>query len=43
MVFIPDMRIALIVAPIWFLILYIGYKVKKRDSNERSIKNKNIV
>ncbi|MGX9136403.1 amino acid permease [Rummeliibacillus sp. JY-2-4R] len=27
--FIEDMRIALIVAPIWFLILYIGYKMKK--------------
>ncbi|WP_397538220.1 amino acid permease [Rummeliibacillus pycnus] len=27
--FIEDMRIALIVAPIWFLILYIGYKIKK--------------
>ncbi len=26
---IADMRIALIVAPVWFLILYIGYKVKK--------------
>ncbi|MFT8319984.1 MAG: amino acid permease [Bacillus sp. (in: firmicutes)] len=29
--FIKDMRIALVVAPIWFLILYIGYKIKKRD------------
>ncbi|HWK23499.1 MAG TPA: amino acid permease [Ureibacillus sp.] len=28
MAFIPDMRIALYVAPVWFLILYIAYKVK---------------
>lgn len=28
MAFFPDMRIALYVAPIWFLILYVGYKVK---------------
>ena len=27
--FIEDMRIALIVAPIWFLILFIGYKIRK--------------
>lgn len=27
MMFIPDMRVALYVAPIWFLILYVGYKV----------------
>ncbi|MFJ8261078.1 amino acid permease [Rummeliibacillus sp. NPDC094406] len=35
--FIEDMRIALIVAPIWFLILYIGYKIKKRDFTKSSI------
>ncbi|MFJ7667563.1 amino acid permease [Lysinibacillus sp. NPDC097195] len=29
MAFIPDMRVALYVAPVWFLILFIGYKVKK--------------
>lgn len=29
MAFIPEMRVALIVAPIWFVILYIGYKTKK--------------
>ncbi|MCM3387801.1 amino acid permease [Ureibacillus chungkukjangi] len=28
MAFIPDMCIALYVAPIWFIILYIGYKIK---------------
>lgn len=27
--FIEDMQIALVVAPIWFLILYFGYKIKK--------------
>ncbi|RKQ14425.1 amino acid permease [Ureibacillus endophyticus] len=30
MAFIPDMRVALYVAPVWFLILYIGYKVIKK-------------
>ncbi|RPJ95262.1 amino acid permease [Rummeliibacillus sp. TYF005] len=30
--FIKDMRIALIVAPIWFLILYIGFNIKKRNN-----------
>ena len=29
MAFIAEMRIALVVAPIWFMILYIGYKMKK--------------
>ncbi|WP_010305055.1 amino acid permease [Kurthia senegalensis] len=29
MAFIKDMRIALYVAPVWFLILFIGYKLKK--------------
>lgn len=40
MTFIPDMRIALVVAPIWFLILYIGYKVKKeiRMNSQLTIK-----
>ena len=28
MAFIPDMRVALSVEPIWFLILYVGYKLK---------------
>lgn len=39
MSFIPEMRIALIVAPIWFMLLYIGYKMKKKDSIESSIEN----
>ncbi|QCR31116.1 amino acid permease [Lysinibacillus sp. SGAir0095] len=30
MAFIPDMRVALFVAPIWFIILYIGYKMKSK-------------
>jgi amino acid transporter, AAT family len=34
--FIKDMRIALVVAPIWFFILYIGYKIKKSDFTENS-------
>lgn len=29
MAFIPDMRLALYVAPVWYLILYIGYKTIK--------------
>ena len=29
MAFIAEMRIALVVAPIWFIILYIGYRIKK--------------
>ncbi|KKI91202.1 aromatic amino acid transporter [Bacillus sp. SA1-12] len=30
MAFIEGMRIALIVAPVWFMILYLGYKIKKK-------------
>jgi len=30
MAFIPDMRIALIVAPVWFIILFIAYKMKTK-------------
>ncbi len=37
--FIEDMRIALVVAPIWFLILYIGYKIKKKDFTEAPIES----
>jgi amino acid transporter, AAT family len=40
MAFIKDMRIALIVAPIWFMILYIGYKLSKKVSPESSIEKK---
>ena len=29
MAFMAEMRIALVVAPIWFIILYIGYRIKK--------------
>ena len=42
MAFIAEMRIALVVAPIWFIILYIGYKIKKQDLTESPIKKKNI-
>ncbi len=31
MAFMAEMRIALVVAPIWFIILYIGYQMKKKD------------
>ncbi|WHX98562.1 amino acid permease [Neobacillus sp. DY30] len=37
MAFIEGMRIALVVAPIWFLILYLGYKMKNKGSTENSI------
>ena len=33
MAFIPDMRVALYVAPVWFFILFIGYKVIKVKSS----------
>lgn len=33
MSFISEMRIALIVAPVWSIILYLGYKVKKKGSD----------
>jgi AAT family amino acid transporter len=42
MSFIPEMRIALFVAPIWFMILYIGYKIKKRDSTENTSKKEYV-
>jgi AAT family amino acid transporter len=29
MAFIEGMRIALVVAPVWFVILYVGYRMKK--------------
>ncbi|NSL52555.1 amino acid permease [Calidifontibacillus erzurumensis] len=36
--FIEDMRVALFVAPIWFGLLYVGYKVKNRSiSNDESV------
>jgi amino acid transporter, AAT family len=42
MAFIEGMRIALVVAPIWFVILYIGYKTKKKDSTEGTFEKKNM-
>lgn len=30
MAFMPDMRVALYVAPVWFFILFVGYKVKSK-------------
>lgn len=41
MAFMPDMRIVFVVAPAWFVILFIGYKMKIKDSNESSMK-KNV-
>lgn len=40
MAFMEGMREALIVAPVWFLILYIGYRMKKKSPGEPSGKNK---
>lgn len=42
MAFIEGMRLALVVAPIWFLILYIGYKMKNKGSTESSIEKVNV-
>jgi amino acid transporter, AAT family len=42
MAFIEGMRIALVVAPIWFIILYLGYKMKKKDSTESAIEKENV-
>ncbi|MBB6446315.1 amino acid permease [Bacillus benzoevorans] len=40
--FIEHMRIALVVAPIWFLILYIGYKIKNKNSTGGSLEKEII-
>lgn len=42
MAFIEGMRIALVVAPIWFFILYIGYKMKKKDSTKSTFEKENV-
>lgn len=42
MAFIEGMRLALVVAPIWFLILYIGYKMKNKGSTESSIEKVDV-
>lgn len=42
MAFIEGMRLALVVAPIWFLILYIGYKMKNKGSTESSIEKVSV-
>ncbi|HHY73444.1 MAG TPA: amino acid permease [Bacillus bacterium] len=39
MAFIAEMRMALYVAPVWFLILYVGYRMKKKNSKESSIES----
>ncbi|MFD6210137.1 amino acid permease [Peribacillus sp. NPDC060253] len=33
MAFIDGMRVALVVAPIWFGVLYVGFRLKKKDSS----------
>jgi amino acid transporter, AAT family len=35
--FIEGMRVALVVAPIWFLVLYVGYRLKQKEPSEGSI------
>lgn len=35
MAFIPGMNVALFVAPVWFGILYVGYKLKMKKSTEK--------
>lgn len=42
MAFIDGMREALYVAPIWFAILYIGFKMKEKTKNQVNQKMKNI-
>ncbi|WP_328588886.1 amino acid permease [Niallia nealsonii] len=43
MSFISEMRIALIVVPIWFIILYLGSKIKKRGPTASSIDMENVI
>lgn len=40
MAFIDGMSIALYVAPVWFLALYVGFKLKNRNKDEKPIENK---
>lgn len=42
MAFIEGMRVALVVAPVWFTILYIGYKMKKKDVAESLIDSERV-
>ncbi len=37
MAFIEGMRVALVVAPIWFLVLYVGYRLKQKEPSESLI------
>nr|WP_263327333.1 amino acid permease [Neobacillus sp. Marseille-Q6967] len=39
MTFIEGMRVALVVAPVWFIILYVGYRIKNKEQKESSIEN----
>jgi AAT family amino acid transporter len=38
MAFIDGMRVALVVAPVWYLVLYIGFKLKDRTQAGKTIK-----
>lgn len=42
MAFIDGMRVALFVAPVWFMILYAGYRLKKKDQTIRPIEEKKL-
>lgn len=37
MAFIDGMRVALVVAPVWFIILYVGYRIKNKEEKGSSI------
>ncbi len=39
MAFIDGMQVALFVAPVWFLVLYMGYRLKNKGQNENPIEN----
>lgn len=43
MAFIDGMRVALFVAPVWFLVLYISFKLKNRPQVEKAIQSKKAV
>jgi amino acid transporter, AAT family len=42
MAFIEGMRVALVVAPVWFLVLYIGYRLKHRDTGMGSNEDEKV-
>lgn len=42
MAFIDGMQVALFVAPLWFLVLYIGYRLKKKGQTENPVENTKV-